>query len=208
MVWKLQRSDAHWNAAAVLITRAKMKQRGAAAGSASNRKGVPAFLHDEAGTFRLGDRRYIMQASIFNPYLRMRSVTMPTTKLDMPTESNLSDRVSDAVEHTKSKLTEFGTTAASKIDENRVAAADGLEGAADSLHQRADQLPGGEKVTNLAHSAADKLTATADYVRQNDLSSMVNDVEELVKKNPGPALAIAAGLGFLVARAFSNDSRG
>ena len=89
-----------------------------------------------------------------------------------------------------------------------MSAASGLEDAADTLHQRADQLPGGEKVTNMAHTAADKLSATADYVRENDFSSMVNDVEGIVKKNPGPALVVAGVLGFLLARAFSSDSRG
>ena len=129
---------------------------------------------------------------------------MPTSKLNPQTESD----AFDPIEQTKSKLTEFGSAAVEKIDQNRGAAAAGLEGAAETLHQRADQLPGGEKVSSLAHSAADKLNATADYVRTNDLSGMMDDVEQLVKKNPGPALAIAAGLGFLVARAFSGDGRG
>lgn len=124
------------------------------------------------------------------------------------TGSNFSDSVSGAVDQARSKLTEFGSAANDRIDQNRVSAASTLDGAADTLHQRADQLPGGEKVTNLAHSTADKLSATADYVRQHDLNSMMNDVQDLVKKNPGPALLVAAGLGFLVARAFSTDSRG
>lgn len=97
---------------------------------------------------------------------------------------SVSDRVSDAVEQTKSKLNEMGTAAADKMDENRAVAATGLE------------------------KAADKLSATADYVRENDLSSMMKDVEGLVKKNPKPALLVAAGLGFLIARAFSHNSRG
>lgn len=136
---------------------------------------------------------------------------MPTTTQsfnDTQTDSNFSDTMSGAVDQAKSKLTEFGNAANDRIDQNRVAAASSLDDAADTLHQRANQLPGGEKVTNLAHSAADKLSATANYVRQHDLNGMMSDVEDLVKKNPGPALAVAAGLGFLVARAFSNDSRG
>ncbi len=131
---------------------------------------------------------------------------MPTN-VNSPLETNISGRVSDAVEQTKSKLTEFGNAAADKLDQNRVAAAGGLEGAAGSLHQRADSLPGGEKVANIAHSAADKLSATADYVRQNDFNAMVDDVEELVKKNPGPALLFAGALGFLLGRTISSNSR-
>jgi len=130
---------------------------------------------------------------------------MSTSKVNPQSESNVSDRGFDAVEQTKRKLNEFGATAADKLDQNRGTAAAGLEGAAETLHRKADQLPGGEKVSDLAHSAADKMSATADYVRRNDFGDMMEDVELMVKKNPGPALAVAAGLGFLVARAFSSD---
>lgn len=131
---------------------------------------------------------------------------MSTTQVDPQTESNVSDRGFDAVEQAKRKLNEFGATAADKVEQSRGTAAAGLEGAAETLHQKADQLhQGGEKVSDLAHTAADKLSATADYVRQNNFKDMMEDVQAVVKKNPGPALAVAAGLGFLAARAFSRD---
>jgi hypothetical protein len=49
------------------------------------------------------------------------------------------------------------------------------------------------------------LASTADYIRDNDLKSMMTDVQTLVKKNPGPALLTAAALGFMMARTFSRD---
>jgi ElaB/YqjD/DUF883 family membrane-anchored ribosome-binding protein len=99
----------------------------------------------------------------------------------------------------------MGRAAAEKIDENRSAAAGGLDSAASALHQKADKLPGGESVKGAAHTAADALSSTADYVRENDLKSMLADVQKLVKNNPGPALLTAAVLGFLVARTFSRE---
>ena len=134
---------------------------------------------------------------------------MPTDIPDknLPNESRVSNKVSDAVEQTKSKLADFGTAAAGKIEQNRAAAASGIEGAAATLHQRADHLPGGEKVTNFAHSAADRLNATAGYVRQNDLNNMRNDIEDLVKKNPGPSLLAAVALGFFIGRSLKGNSR-
>jgi ElaB/YqjD/DUF883 family membrane-anchored ribosome-binding protein len=62
-----------------------------------------------------------------------------------------------------------------------------------------------EKVTGLAHSTADKLSSTAEYVREHDLKSMMADVEQLVKQNPVPSLWAAAIVGFLVGRAFSSN---
>ena len=105
----------------------------------------------------------------------------------------------------KAKASGVGQVAADKIDEKRRAAAGGLDSAAHTLHDKADKLPGGEKVASAAHTAADALASTAGYIRENDLKGMMADVQSLVKKNPGPALLTAAALGFLVARTFSRD---
>ena len=96
-------------------------------------------------------------------------------------------------------------TAGDKIDEKRRSAAGGLDSAAEALHQKADRMPGGEKAARAAHTAADALSSTAEYIRENDLKSMVADVQNVVRKNPGPALLAAAALGFLFARTFSRD---
>ena len=105
----------------------------------------------------------------------------------------------------KGKAAEIGQQVADKIDENRGAAAGGLDSAASALRQRADTLPGGEKVSSAAHATANAVGAAADYVRENDVRSMMADVQTLVKNNPGPALLGAAALGFLIARTFSRD---
>jgi hypothetical protein len=72
-------------------------------------------------------------------------------------------------------------------------------------HGKADSLPGGEQVANAAHVAADAVGTAADYVRNNNLKNMLADVQRIAKNNPGPALLIAAALGFLIARTFSRD---
>jgi ElaB/YqjD/DUF883 family membrane-anchored ribosome-binding protein len=100
---------------------------------------------------------------------------------------------------------EPGHSAAQKIDENREAAAGKLYQAASALHQKADTLPGGEKVASMAHATADKLHATAEYVKAKNVNAMMTDMERVVKNNPGPALLSAAVIGFLVGRAFSSN---
>jgi ElaB/YqjD/DUF883 family membrane-anchored ribosome-binding protein len=72
------------------------------------------------------------------------------------------------------------------------------------LDEKAASLPGGEKVTSLAHATADKLSSTADYVREHDVNQMMSDVETLVKNNPAASLLTAAVVGFLVGRAFTS----
>src|SRR5215207_7660347 len=95
----------------------------------------------------------------------------------------------------KGKAAEVGQRVADKIEENRGAAASGLESAAGALRERADTLPGGERVANVAHATADAVGVAADYVRENDLKAMMADVQKLVRNNPGPALLTAAALG-------------
>jgi ElaB/YqjD/DUF883 family membrane-anchored ribosome-binding protein len=119
--------------------------------------------------------------------------------------STLGERLSDTAGQVRDKVSDLGRTAADKIDENRGAAASGLQKAASALHNTAGSLPGGEKVSGMAHAAAETLSSTAGYVRSHDVNRMMADVETLVKNNPGPSLLAAAVIGFLAGRAFSND---
>ena len=120
--------------------------------------------------------------------------------------SALDEKVSETAAQLKKNVADMGRAAGDKIDENRDAAAGGLDKAASALHEKAESLPGGEKVTGLAHATADKLSSTADYVREHDVNKMMADVETLVKNNPVPALAAAVVVGFLVGRAFSSNN--
>lgn len=120
-------------------------------------------------------------------------------------EPSLGEKLSDTATQVKDKVSDLARTAAGKIDENRDATAGGLNKAAAALHENAESLPGGEKVANLAHATAEKLSSTADYVREHDVNRMMADVETLVKNNPGPSLLAAAVIGFLVGRAFSSN---
>lgn len=118
-------------------------------------------------------------------------------------DSGAADRVS--VSQVKTKASELRRMASEKLDQNRDRAAGGLETAAQKLHDKAASLPGGQTVSKAAHAAADTLISTADYIREHDVNSMMEDAGRLVKNNPGPALLCAAALGFLVVRRFSND---
>ena len=76
----------------------------------------------------------------------------------------------------------------------RSSAANGLDSAADAVHA------GGERVAGAAHRAGDALASGAEYVRDHDVRDMVDDLAEVVRKNPGPALLCAAALGFVLGR--------
>jgi ElaB/YqjD/DUF883 family membrane-anchored ribosome-binding protein len=83
-----------------------------------------------------------------------------------------------------------------------------LQKAATTLHENAESLPGGEKVSNLAHATAQKLGSTATYVRDNDYTRMMSDVKTVVKNNPGRSLLVGVVIGFLTGRMFTKTIRG
>jgi hypothetical protein len=129
---------------------------------------------------------------------------MPTTT-PIGTVSGMAEKVSEPASQAQIKASGLGQMAADKVDQSRGTAADGLDSAATALHEKADSLPGGEKVAGVAHTAAKALGSTADYIRANHLKDMLADVQQLVNNNPGAALLAAAALGFLVARTFPKD---
>ena len=99
----------------------------------------------------------------------------------------------------RSKAQDVGARAAQRADQARVGAAAGLESVASTLHDK------GERVASAAHSAADTVSYGAEYLRDNDVQTMLNDLMEVIRRNPGPSLIGAAALGFLLGRALSRD---
>jgi ElaB/YqjD/DUF883 family membrane-anchored ribosome-binding protein len=112
--------------------------------------------------------------------------------------AKLNEKVSQVASQVKTAATDFGQTAANKIDENRGAAASSLKDAASALREKAESLPGGEKVAALATGAADSLSSTAEYVKNRNVQGMRADFGNFVKNNPGRSLFAAIALGFVI----------
>ena len=116
---------------------------------------------------------------------------------------NLKEAVTDTANKAAEKSKELGRTAMNKIEEGRTSAANSLQSAADTLHQKTDTSV--KAAGDMAHSAADTLESVAGYMRDHDTRQMMEDVEAVVKKNPGRSLLVAAAIGFLAGRALRNS---
>jgi hypothetical protein len=114
--------------------------------------------------------------------------------------STLGDKLADGATRLQDKTAEIGRRATGAVDQNIASAATGLDRAAASLHGRAENLPGVDKLSGLAHATADKLSTTADFLREHDVAKLKDDLKTLVKRNPGSSLLIAGVIGFLVGR--------
>jgi ABC-type transporter Mla subunit MlaD len=119
-------------------------------------------------------------------------------------------KLSEKAAEVNEKVADFGRKTVDSIDESRKGTASALDQAAAKLHSSGDQLSdvahtAADQISGVAHSAAEKLRTAADYIRETDLKGMGDDLKDIVKRYPGPALAAAAVLGFLVARGFRRD---
>src|SRR5215470_11959850 len=98
---------------------------------------------------------------------------------------NLKDKTQDA----KESLNDLGRKTADRIDGSRESTANALAWTATSLHSRTDKIQVG-----------------ANYLRERDVERIVEDVRGVVKKYPGRSLAVAAILGFLIARGLKRSN--
>jgi len=58
------------------------------------------------------------------------------------------------------------------------------------------------RVAQVSNRVATGMDATADWLRQADLDGLRATVEQQVKEHPGRTLLIAAGVGYLLGKAF------
>jgi len=120
----------------------------------------------------------------------------------------------------KNKAEELGTTALDKAKEAASTVADKARDAASAAGQKAEDATAavGHGMRSLAgtireHTPREGVLGTASstvaktlesggrYLEQEGLSGVMDDLTNMVRRNPLPALLIGVGIGFLLARA-------
>lgn len=94
----------------------------------------------------------------------------------------------------RQKISDYTRDVAQKVDSSREPVANSLHSTASMVEERGNQVAGA------ARSVAGKLHSGAEYIRGNDLNSIVDDASDSVKRYPIYALSFAAVLGFLIGR--------
>src|ERR1700683_2409283 len=179
----------------------------------------------------LAQRRHGVRSRGYELYLELRSPLPRKSKPELQERRNTMDdynnptretpyeqpegraataarmKLSEKAAEVKEKVADFGRKTVDSIDQSRESTAGALDQTAAKLHSSGDQLSGAahtaaDQISGVAHATADKLQAAADYIRETDLKGIGDDLKDIVKRHPGPALAAAAVLGFIVARGF------
>ncbi len=90
-----------------------------------------------------------------------------------------------------------------KAEDATAAVGNSLRAAGDVIRQNA---PHDGTLGKASSAVARTLEETGDYLKREGLEGMACDMTNMVKKNPIPALFIAVGVGFLLARSTATRS--
>jgi ElaB/YqjD/DUF883 family membrane-anchored ribosome-binding protein len=112
------------------------------------------------------------------------------------------EKASDVAGQARERAGEAVHAATQTVDAQRDTVAGGLDTVATQLRDRAETIPGGDKTTQLAQTAADRIEGASGYLRQHEVSDMMSDLETVVRAHPTESLVIALAAGFLVGRMF------
>lgn len=100
----------------------------------------------------------------------------------------------------REKAGEFAGQAQHRADEGMHKAAQTMDQAAEKLRQRGSEQGG--TMGQVAGTAADTLGSASQYLQGTDTAEMMDQVEAYIRQNPVQSLLIAAGVGFVLSKAF------
>src|SRR6266550_1377422 len=131
--------------------------------------------------------------------------------------TGIRDRAKNVIGSAGDKLADVGSTVRERANTAKDKLADALESGAGRLRDRSQTgeptlagatadgstaIPADSRIAQVSDKVAGGMEVTAEWLRDADLDSIKTGLENQVKEHPGRTLLIAAGLGYLIARAF------
>jgi hypothetical protein len=114
------------------------------------------------------------------------------------------DKAKDLAGQASDAISSAASTVGHKAEDATAAVGHGIQGLAGQVR---DSGPHSGMLGTATRGVADGLEGAGQYIADKNLSGMMDDVTGLVKRNPIPALLLGLGIGFLIGRALSSNSR-
>lgn len=116
--------------------------------------------------------------------------------------SSVADTAQDAVSGVVDKVQDVTGAVADQANRVTEAAASQVETLADTVYQQA-ATPGAPALQrNVAETTVNVLDRTAEYLRQGDLSLVLEDLRSAIRRNPGRSLLLGLTLGYFARSTF------
>jgi ABC-type transporter Mla subunit MlaD len=114
------------------------------------------------------------------------------------TEGQVADKVKDFASQTADRAKDFGKSATNMANTATARVGSGVESMADKLR---DSAPREGVVHDAASKVADTLERSGRYLQEEGLAGMADDLTNVIKRNPIPAVLVGIGVGYLIAHA-------
>jgi len=114
--------------------------------------------------------------------------------------SDMASKAATSAQHSAEKAASY---VGERAGDARSAVGGGIKSMSDSLKSAAPQDDG--MMHDAACSVAGSLENAGKYIQDHDFAAMGEDVTNVIKRNPIPSVLIAAGVGFLLARACTSN---
>jgi hypothetical protein len=111
--------------------------------------------------------------------------------------SSAVDTAKDAASSMAHAMGEAGSAVGDKANEATSAVGGGMKSLAGSIRQH---TPHDGMFGNASASVADSLETGGRYLQEEGLQGMADEVTNLIRRNPIPALLVGIGIGFLLAK--------
>ena len=112
-------------------------------------------------------------------------------------------KASDAMHAVGQKASDATHAVGQKAEDATSSVGHGMQSAADKVREYG---PHGGMLGSATDRVADAVEGAGKYVEDKNLSGMTDDLTNLIKRNPIPALLLGLGVGFLIGRALSSRS--
>jgi hypothetical protein len=114
------------------------------------------------------------------------------------TASYVTDKAKEAASTVGQKASDVASTIGHKAEDATSAVGGSMKSLAGSIREK---LPHEGVMGSATTAVADTLESGGRYLQEEGLSGMADDLTNLIRRNPIPALFIGIGIGFLIARA-------
>jgi len=112
--------------------------------------------------------------------------------------SSIGDKAKDAASSVAQKAEDIASNVGQKAEDATTAVGDSMKNLAGTIRENA---PHGGFVGSASSTVADTLESGGRYLQEEGLKGIGEDLTNLIKRNPIPALLVGIGLGYMIARA-------
>jgi hypothetical protein len=111
--------------------------------------------------------------------------------------STAADKAKDAASHVGQAVSHAASAVGQKAEDATASVGQGIQHLGDRVKQSG---PHSGMLGRATDTVADALKDTGRYLEDKNLSGLAEDVTQLIRRNPIPALLLGVGIGFLLAR--------